>query len=159
MTRFHLELIFAGLVFLVGATGVYGATALDTGWGANGPQAGFFPFRVGLILMAASALVMAQAVASRAALGHIAITDRAGMKRVLGFGLPIIGLVLLAQWLGLYVAMALYLLFTIRFTGKRPWHTALGVALGVSIVTFLVFESWFQVPLLKGPLEIMLGLG
>ncbi|MBC9205664.1 tripartite tricarboxylate transporter TctB family protein [Roseomonas aerophila] len=158
LTRFHLELIFAACVFAIGAVGLYGSLELDTGWASDGPQAGFFPFRVALILMAGAVLVAIQAVRARAKLRPIAITDRAGMRRILWFGLPIIGMVALAQWLGLYVAMAVYLLATIRLGGRRPWHTSLGVAAGVTLVTFVVFEWWFQVPLLKGPLEIMLGL-
>ncbi|KAA2213530.1 tripartite tricarboxylate transporter TctB family protein [Teichococcus oryzae] len=159
LTRFHLELGFAALVLLIGAVGLIGSSGLDFGWGADGPQAGYFPFRVALIMIAAAALVGVQAFANRAALRRVVVAKPEGLRRVLGFGLPIIGLVIVAQWLGLYVAMALYLLAVIRWQGRRPWHTALGVALGVTIVTFLVFELWFQVPLLKGPLEIMLGLG
>ena len=33
-----------------------------------------------------------------------------------------------------------------------------GVALGVPVALFLLFEMWFLVPLPKGPLERMLGL-
>lgn len=159
LSRLHLELIFAGIVFLIGLGGLYGSAELNTGWAADGPQAGFFPFRVALILMAAAVLVAVQAWRGRAALRDVPVADHAGMERVLWFGLPIIGMVALAQWLGLYIAMAAYLLFTIRLRGRRPWATCLGVAIGVPVVTFLVFERWFQVPLLKGPLEIMLGLG
>ncbi len=159
LTRFHLELGFAGLVLLIGATGLVGSSGLDFGWGADGPQAGYFPFRVAVILVAMATLVAVQAIINRAALRRVVVAEPEGLRRVLGFGLPIIGLVLVAQWLGLYVAMALYLLVVIRWQGRRPWHTALGVALGVTVVTFLIFEIWFQVTLLKGPLEIMLGLG
>jgi putative tricarboxylic transport membrane protein len=157
LTRFHLELIFAAVVFAIGAVGLYGSLELDTGWASDGPQAGFFPFRVAIILMVGAVLVAIQAVRARAKLRSIAMTDHAGLRRIMWFGLPIIAMVGLAQWLGLYVAMALYLLATIRLGGKRPWHTSLGVAVGVTVVTFVVFERWFQVPLLKGPLEIMLG--
>lgn len=159
LSRLHLELIFAGIVFLVGLAGLYGSADLNTGWASDGPQAGFFPFRVALILMVAAVLVAVQTWRGRAALRQVPVADRAGFERVLWFGLPIIGAVGLAQWLGLYVASAAYLLFTIRLRGRRSWATCLGVAIGVPVVTFLVFERWFQVPLLKGPLEIMLGLG
>jgi hypothetical protein len=159
LSRLHLELIFAGLVFLIGLAGLYGSAELNTGWASDGPQAGFFPFRVALILMAAAVLVAVQAWRGRAVLRHVAVADRASFERMLWFGLPIIGAVALAQWLGLYVASAAYLLFTIRLRGRRSWATCLGVAIGVPVITFLVFERWFQVPLLKGPLEIMLGLG
>ena len=32
------------------------------------------------------------------------------------------------------------------------------VAIGVPVLTFLMFENWFLVPLPKGPLEDLLGL-
>ena len=159
LSRLHLELGFAALVFAIGALGVLGAMELRFGWAADGPQAGFFPFRVGLILMVASALVALQAWRARDRLRQVQLADRAGLGRVAWFGLPIIGMVAIAQLLGLYVAMALYLIVVIRFGGRRPWATCLGVGLGVALVTFIVFENWFQVPLLKGPLEILLGLG
>jgi putative tricarboxylic transport membrane protein len=159
LSRLHLELLTAAVIFAIGALGVIGATELNTGWAADGPQAGFFPFRVALILMAASLLVAVQAWRARAALRQVMITDAQGLRRVLGFALPVIALVGLAQLLGLYVAMAIYLAFTIRVIGGRPWLTSLGVGLVAPLAAFLVFEQWFQVPLLKGPLEIWLGLG
>lgn len=159
LNRLQLEVGFAGLVFLVGAVGLWGTTDLDTGWAADGPQAGFFPFRVSLILMAAAALVLIQSWRRRAALARAVAVEAEGGRRVLRFALPILGMVLVAQWLGLYVAMALYLLGSIRFVGGRPWATAVAVAAGVTLATFVVFERWFSVPLLKGPLEVMLGLG
>jgi hypothetical protein len=33
------------------------------------------------------------------------------------------------------------------------------VSLGTAVVLYLVFEKWFKVPLPKGPLENLLGLG
>jgi putative tricarboxylic transport membrane protein len=159
LNRLHLELIFAGAVFAVGVVGMIGSADLDTGWASDGPQAGFFPSRLSLILLAASTLVALQAWRARAALSRVQVVDRGGGGRVLRFGLPILAMAAVAQWLGLYVAMALYLLLAIRLGGGRPWGTALGVALGVTAATFVVFEKWFRVPLLKGPLEIVLGLG
>src|SRR5690606_19501966 len=97
----------AGVVFMVGGIGLLGSMELRTGWASDGPQAGFFPFRVGLILMATALLVAIHSWRYREALSRIPVTDREGTARILGFGLPIIVMVALAQWLGLYVAMAL----------------------------------------------------
>ena len=41
--------------------------------------------------------------------------------------------------------------------GKHAVPLTLGVAAGVPLVFFLVFERWFLVPLPKGPLEALLG--
>ena len=158
LNRLRLELAFAGLILLVGLVGLHGALQLDTGWAADGPQAGYFPLRVSLILLAATLLVAASAWRARAALARVAVIDGEGGRRVLRFGLPILAYVAVAQFTGLYVATALYLLATIRLAG-RSWGTALGVALGVTLAAFVVFERWFKVPLLKGPLELLLGLG
>ena len=37
------------------------------------------------------------------------------------------------------------------------WHIAVAVAVAVPVLTFLMFEIWFLVPLPKGPLESFLG--
>lgn len=159
LDRFRLELAFAGVILLVGALGLLGSADLDTGWASDGPQAGYFPLRVSVILVVAAALVAVNAWRGREALARIPAIEREGGRRVLRFGLPVLGMVAVAQWLGLYVAMALYLLVAIRWAGGRRLSTALAVAVGVTLASYVVFEKWFGVPLLKGPLELLLGLG
>jgi uncharacterized protein (DUF58 family) len=41
---------------------------------------------------------------------------------------------------------------------RRKADVAEGVALAVAVAMRLIFPIWFQVPLLTGPLEAMLGL-
>ena len=45
-----------------------------------------------------------------------------------------------------------------KWLGRYRWITVLLVALGVPVVTYIMFERWFLVPLPKGPLEDWLGL-
>lgn len=159
LSRYHFELAFAGVIFLVGAIGVIGSRELEIAWGARGPQAGFFPFRISIVLMAAAAGVAFQAWRSRQALSLVEIATGEGGRRIALFALPALGLVVLAQWLGLYVAMTLYLFLTIFVLARRTLLTGVLVALAVPAVSFVVFELWFKVPLMKGPLEALLGLG
>ncbi len=61
------------------------------------------------------------------------------------------------HFIGLYLAAALYLAFYMRWVGRHPWSLVLSLAIGIPLVTFLVFEKWFLVPMPKGPLEAWLG--
>lgn len=158
LSRFRLELAMAGTVFVLGALAVTGALEHETGWAEGGPQAGFFPFRLGLIIMAASALVAGQAWWNRAGLRRDVIVTSEGGRRVLMFAVPILAFVAAAQWLGLYVATALYLAAMLRWQGGRSWAGSLAVALCFTAGAYVVFERWFLVPLLKGPVEAWLGL-
>jgi hypothetical protein len=159
VNRYRLELIAAAITFLFGALAVAGSLENGTGWASDGPQAGFFPFRLGLIVMVVSLLIAWMTWRNRLALtGEISISHEAG-RRVLGFALPVLVFVALAQWLGLYVASAVYLAVVLVWQGKRRWPGALAIALCFSIGAYFIFERWFQVPLLKGPLETWLGIG
>ena len=61
-------------------------------------------------------------------------------------------------WLGLYLASTIYIAYFMRRLGRYSWLKTGAVAIGVSVVFFLVFETWFKVSLPKGPLEAALGL-
>jgi len=63
----------------------------------------------------------------------------------------------LTQGLGLYVSSALYVAVYMRWIGRHSWGIILACALGIAVVSFLVFERWFLVPMPKGPLETWLG--
>ena len=60
-------------------------------------------------------------------------------------------------WIGIYVASGLLIAVFMRWLGQYGWSMVAAIALGVPIVTFLVFEKWFLVPLPKGPIEAYLG--
>ena len=64
--------------------------------------------------------------------------------------------VALMHFIGLYVASALYIGFYMRWVGRHSW-LSVTLPVGIPVVTFLVFEKWFLVPMPKGPLEQWLG--
>ncbi|WP_291296216.1 tripartite tricarboxylate transporter TctB family protein [Elioraea sp.] len=157
LSRMQLELAAVAVVFVLGSLAVIGALEHEIGWASDGPQAGYFPFRLGIILIVASLVIGAQALASGAR-GRELVLSRESGRRMIGFFLPLVGYVAIAQVLGLYVATALYLGFVLRAMGRHGWQATAGVALGVPLASWMLFEVWFTVPLLKGPLERWLGL-
>jgi hypothetical protein len=82
---------------------------------------------------------------------------REQLRSVLTVIAPAAAMVLVTQFLGIYLASALYLGFYVRRVGHHSWATALGLAVSLPVATFVIFERWFLVPLPKGPLEAWLG--
>jgi hypothetical protein len=61
-------------------------------------------------------------------------------------------------FIGLYVASMVFIAWFMRWLGGYRWLTTIAIAVGMPVLTYLVFERWFLVPLPKGPLEEWLGL-
>jgi hypothetical protein len=148
------DLVTASVLALLGVVVVSDAVRLGIGWGTDGPKSGFFPFWLGVLLIAACALICLQA-ARRASLKPFVTRER--FRPVLKVLAPAVALVVVMQWLGLYVAGALYTAFYMRWIGRHSWLAVLAVAILFPLGTFFVFEKWFLVPMPKGPLEAWLG--
>ena len=157
VSRTTMEVATALATFGLGAAVMWGAVEHDIGWGDSGPAAGYFPFRIGVLIVLGSLANLALAVWRRKEERSVFLTRERG-KRVLSFALPLLAFVIISLWLGLYVGAILYLFFVMVFQGGYRPLFALGVALAVAVVMRLVFPMWFKVPLLTGPLEAMLGL-
>lgn len=157
ISRSTAEIAFAGVTALFGAVIAVGAREFGTGWSTSGPEPGAFPFYIGCIIIAGSLGNLIGALRTRATAGETFMSrDQAGT--ILRFVLPIIGFVIAALFLGLYVATAFYITGVMLFQGGYPvWH-ALSVGLGLPIGLYCLLEKGFQVALLKGPLEAALGL-
>ena len=148
------DFITAAVLMLLGGVVLYDAARLGIGWGTDRPRSGFFPFWLATIMLVSCAGVIVQSV--RRPSGKPFVT-RAQLRPVLKVLWPATGMVLLTEFLGLYVASALYLGFYMRWVGRHSWLAVIVLALGMPVVTFLIFEKWFLVPLPKGPLEAWLG--
>ena len=133
---------------------IWDSLRLGIGWGTDGPQSGFFPFWLAMCLLASCALIAGQAW--RRARGKPFVT-RAQLRPVLTTLLPSVGFVVLVQWIGLYVGTALFLGFYMRWIGRYGWVPVILLGVLFPVLTFVVFEKWFLVPMPKGPLEAWLG--
>jgi hypothetical protein len=154
----------AAAVFLaLGAIVIYDSLRLGYGWKEDGPQAGYFPFYVGILICVAALVNLAGALFALRA-SDKTFVEVGQLKLVLSVLLPSAAYVLLiggagpVGGLGIYVASALFVAFFMRWLGKYPWWKVAAVAIGNSVFFFAVFEVWFKIPLPKGPLEAVLGL-
>lgn len=161
ITRFWAEAATALATLLFGIVIIYGALDFGIGWDSSGPQPGAFPFYVGSLIALASlatlVLTMGKRVAGDAAL-EAAFLDPPRARRVASFFLPLLGFVLISVTLGMYVATVLYLVFAMRFQGGYGWVRTLATAFGTAAAFYVALERFFQIGLLKGPLEPLLGL-
>lgn len=153
---FTTEVAVGLIIVALGAVVMWDSVRVGAGWGAEGPKAGYFPFYIGLILVAASLVNIAAAVVQRVKLAR-PITERHQFVLVLRVLVPAIVFVAVIPVVGLYVAAVFYIGAFMRFLGHYGWPLVAAVAIGVPIVTFVTFEIWFLVPLPKGPLEEMMG--
>ena len=152
-----VEIGVAGVVFLFGALVVFDSYRLGSRWGDDGPQAGYFPFYVGLSICLSSAAIFVRALRN-SGLAAESFVSRDEMKKILTVLVPTVVYVALIAYLGFYVASTAYIAYFMWHLGKYSWIKIVPVAVGVSVAFFLIFEIWFAVPLPKGPLEAALGL-
>lgn len=159
VSRRALEIGVALFALAFGGSIILGALEYHIGWSERGPEPGYFPFWMGMIVIVGASGALLQAVFSRKFADEPAITtDQA--HRIAAFIAPMLGflVVSLVLKLGLYVGMVAYMLVVMLWQGRYRLPITLAVSLGTAVFFYLVFERWLHVPLLKGPLEAWLGL-
>jgi putative tricarboxylic transport membrane protein len=151
------ELVVAGFIFALGAIVMVGSWQVGARWVADGPQSGYFPFYVGLIICVASAVnfVRGLLISKDKSRGFVEVGQ---LKLVLSVLVPSSVYVALVGWLGIYVASIIYIGFFMRWLGKYPWWKVVLVSIGTMAAMYVIFEVWFLVPLPKGPVEALLHI-
>ena len=153
-----VEIGVAAIILLFGLVVAIDSFRLGARWGEDGPQPGYFPFYIGLLICISSVSVLVRG-ARNAALSEESFVSRGELKKILTVLVPTVVYVSLIAYLGFYLASTLYIAYFMWQLGKYSWFMTVPVSVGVSVAFFLIFETWFQVPLPKGPLEAALGLG
>jgi putative tricarboxylic transport membrane protein len=134
---------------------IAGSVQVGIGWGAEGPKAGFFPFYVGLIILASSIINFGAVVSERR--DDRIFAEWGQLGKVMSMLVPTAIYVALVPWIGIYVASMLLIGAFMRWLGRYGWGMIAAIAVGVPVVTFIIFEKWFLVPLPKGLIEELLG--
>jgi putative tricarboxylic transport membrane protein len=159
------DLVTAGFLIVVGGVVLYDALRLGIGWSTDGPRSGFFPFWLAVVLLLCAGAVFVRAWRRHADRAFVTRGQLIPVAKVL---IPVVAFILLTSGiklddravlpgLGLYVAATLYLAVYMRWVGRHGWVTVVVLAVAIPVVTFMIFEKWFVVPMPKGPLEDWLG--
>lgn len=134
---------------------ISGSIEAGYNWAPDGPRAGFFPFYVALIILAASIVNFVQV---RADPDHNRLfSEWAQLRQVASVVVPTALYVVAVPWIGIYFASMLLIAAFMAWFGRYSWSKVLPIAVGVPMAIFIVFERWFLVPLPKGPVEEWLG--
>ena len=154
------EAAVAVAFFVFGAVVVWDSKRLGAEWASDGPQAGYFPFYIGLIICVSSVANLIAAF-GKSSKGKRAFVTWEQLKMVLVVMVPsVVYVALIANpvySLGIYEASVIFIAIFMRYLGKYSWPKIAGVSIGVMVVFFLMFEVWFKVPLPKGPIEALIG--
>lgn len=152
------EFMVAAVFLAFGSLVVWESRRLGSQWGSDGPQAGYFPFYIGVFICVSSAVNLYNAVV-KADTGPFVLWGQLRMILIVMVPCAIYVALIANPWqsLGIYVASALFIAFFMRYLGKYGWAKIVAVSIGTMVVFFLMFEVWFKVPLPKGPLEAAFG--
>lgn len=126
-------------------------------WAADGPQVGYFPFYLSLLLGGASLVGLVAALRDRDRSGAEPFVTRDQFRRVLQVLVPTFLFVLATQVLGIYVASFILVAGFMWRIGRISLLTSVATSLLFAALLFLVFEVSFNVIMPKGPLEAAFG--
>ena len=157
LSRRSVDIAVAAIAFVVGVVVMYDTWRLGAGWAGGSPQPGYFPFRIGAFISATALVIVVRTLfaARRATPGIFVTWSR--LRLVLAVLVPTLAYVLVVQFLGIYVASALFIAGFMLASRSFGWARTAAVSLGAAAVLFWLFEIQFLVPLPKGPLEALFG--
>jgi putative tricarboxylic transport membrane protein len=147
-----VSLLLLGLAVLLG----YDNWRTGISWDSTGPQAGYFPFYLSVILAGASLYGLLVTFLARKETSETFVT-RAQLRRVMAVFVPTLLFCLATQFLGMYVASFLLIAIFMRMVGKIALWKSLLTAFLFTAIMFVTFDIAFDVIMPKGPLEAAFG--
>jgi len=146
----------AAALVIAGAVVAIDSERIGAGWGSDGPEAGYFPFYIGIFLTIAGLSVILNVMRLWRTHDRPFVTYK-DLGQVLAVLVPTSIFVAAIYFLGIYVASAIFIGWFMITHGKFGKPLVALISFGVPLALFMLFEKWFLVPLPKGPLERMLG--
>jgi putative tricarboxylic transport membrane protein len=147
-----VSLMLLALALLLG----YDNWRTGISWDSTGPQPGYFPFYLSVILGLASVFGLVTSFVSHREAAETFVT-RAQLRRVMAVFVPTLLFCFATQFLGLYVASFLLIAGFMVLVGRIAWWKSLLTAFVFTAIMFVTFDIAFDVIMPKGPLEAAFG--
>jgi len=151
-----IEIVVSLLLLVLAVTLGWDNRRTGIGWDSTGPQPGYFPFYLSVILAGASLYGLVAASLSREDALKTFVTQ-AQLRRVMAVFVPTLLFCVITQFLGLYIASFLLISGFMRLVGKIALWKSLLTAFVFTAIMFVTFDIVFDVIMPKGPLEAAFG--
>jgi putative tricarboxylic transport membrane protein len=154
-THRAVEVATVVVLIALGVLLLWESLRLGPGWGEQGPQPGFFPF-VLTIMMLIGTLGVLYVNAYRHPDTRPFFEVSEEVSDLLKVGIPIAVAVFAIRWLGLYATSGVYLAFFMAWYGKFRWWQAIlgGILLPLSL--WLLLRWGFNIPM---PMSVLYRQG
>jgi putative tricarboxylic transport membrane protein len=150
------ELSMAILMGVFSVYLMYKSTELPIGWiSGEGPGGGAWPFWLAALMLLSCVGIIVNWVRRK---GAVAVSEKSYIERgaLIDVGLVAVALIVtvgLFNFIGVYGALPLFLLFYLRVLGNHSWKLSLSTSLLIPVVTFFFFEITLNITLPKGITE------
>ena len=144
--------IFVALgLMVIGLLVIGDSIRLGFGWGISGPEAGFFPFYMGLGVVICTFFILLRAIKiyKKEGPGKPLILE-GGVQQILWVLIPAIGVVLLTELIGLHLATVVYLAFYMGVVGRVSWGKVVLLSVLIPLIIYVLFDRIFLIPLPEG---------
>jgi putative tricarboxylic transport membrane protein len=140
------EIAASAVFFALAAFVMVEGARLGAGWDERGPEAGFFPFWLAVLMAFGSIAAFIKGVSGRAAPGPF-FENRQEVTDLVQVGAPLAAAILVIPWLGVYVATWLYVWLFGWWYGRFRWWTSLAGGAAFATVMYFALTRGMNLPM------------
>ena len=126
---------------------------LGFGWEEmSGPQAGFVPFYLALLMLFSSMFIFYLAWKSGKKEDDRFFVNKRGMMEAIKIATTALLFSIIIVYAGVYFAILIFAPIFVRWLGKHNWLTVVIFTIGITIVIYVGMEVGLKLPLPRSPL-------
>lgn len=147
------EIVTAGILALFSIFLMVESAKLDIGYiSGEGPGGGAWPFWLSAIMLVCTGFIAFNwyRKTSPPSRSEDPVLDEFGVKNLILVGGGLLGFIALINIISMYGAMALFLIYYVRFLGRHSWWLTLILAIALPIAFFFFFEGLMRITMPKG---------
>ncbi len=147
------EIVTAGILALFSIYLMWKATELPIGFiEGRGPGGGAWPFWLSAIMLLSCGMIAFNwwRGTSPPSQSEEPFLDGYGWRMLAFVGGGLLGFVALIDILSMYGAIAVFLLYYLKFLGRHSWGLTLTMAIGAPILLFFFFEGAMRITMPSG---------
>lgn len=147
------EIITAGILALFSIFLMVESAKLNVGYIAGeGPGGGAWPFWLSAIMLVCTGFIAFNWYrrTSPPSQSNEPVLDGYGMKSFLLVAGGLLGFIALINIISMYGAMAVFIVYYVRFLGRHSWLLTLILAVALPIAFFFFFEGLMRITMPKG---------